>query len=225
MTFDRARFYRIARRLLIAGAACALLAGGLIAYANHAVSSAAKGRVKGSFEGVAPSRVGLVLGTSPDLSDGSANLYFEYRMDAAAKLYHKGSVERFLVSGANPSHDYDESTAMKLALIRRGVPAELIARDYAGFRTLDSIVRAKEVFGCDEVLIISQAFHVERALYLADQHGLEATGFAAKDVNFTTGLKTQLREHLARVKAVLDCQILNTQPKYLGREIYLVTAD
>lgn len=225
MTPARAKFNRIAKRLLIAGAFGVLLAAAMIFYARYAVEDAAEGRIAHETSEVDPAPVGLVLGTSPELLNGNANLYFEYRMDAAAELYRQGKVERLLVSGANPTHEYDESTAMKLALIQRGVPAEFISRDYAGFRTLDSIVRAKEVFGCKEVIIISQEFHVQRALYLAEQNDLEATGYAARDVNFTTGLKTQIREQLARVKAVLDCQVLGTEPKYLGREIYLVTAD
>lgn len=222
---DRAQIKLWTRRLLLAGVLGGALATGLIFYARYAVQGAAAERIASNVDAVQPSEVALVLGTSPELSDGRPNLYFEHRMDAAAELYHAGKVERLLVSGANPNHDYDESTAMKFALIKRGVPADNIARDYAGFRTLDSVVRAKEIFGCDEVIIVSQPFHIERALYLADHHGLQATGFAARDVPYTTGLKTQIREQLARVKAVMDVHLLNTEPKFLGKEIYLATAD
>ncbi|GHC07240.1 SanA/YdcF family protein [Cerasicoccus arenae] len=221
----RAIFNRIARRCLIAGGVGVMVAGGLIWKARATVAAAAEGRVATDIADVASAPVGLVLGTSPTLSNGRANLYFEYRMDAAAALFRAGKVERLLVSGANPTNHYDESTAMKLALIKRGVPSDYIARDYAGFRTLDSVVRAKEIFGCNDVLIISQGFHVERALYLAQENGMDATGFAARDVPFNTGIKTNLREELARVKAVLDVQVLDTRPKYLGREIYLLTAN
>ncbi|WP_309396881.1 SanA/YdcF family protein [Cerasicoccus maritimus] len=222
---DRTALKRYAKRMFIVGGLGAIAALSLIFYARHAVNQAAGGRVQTEVAQAAVSEVGLVLGANPELSDGRPNLYFEYRMDAAAALYHAGKIERLLVSGANPTPLYDESTAMKLALIKRGVPADSIARDYAGLRTLDSVVRAKEIFGCNEVMIISQAFHVERALYLAQEHDLNATGFAARDVNFAFGMKTKVREELARVKAVLDCKVLGTEPKYLGKEIYLATAD
>ncbi|WP_269540104.1 SanA/YdcF family protein [Cerasicoccus fimbriatus] len=222
---DRARIKLWTRRLLLAGVLGGALATGLIFYARYVVQGAAAERIASNVDAVQPSEVALVLGTSPELSDGRPNLYFEHRMDAAAELYHAGKVERLLVSGSNPNHFYDESTAMKLALIKRGVPKDNIARDYAGFRTLDSVVRAKEIFGCDEVIIVSQPFHIERAIYIAEHHGLEATGFAAQDVSYAVGFKTQVREQLARVKAVLDIHVLNTEPKFLGKEIYLATAD
>lgn len=222
---DRAQFKLWTRRLLLAGALGGALATGLIFYARYAVQHAAAERITSNVDAVESSEVALVLGTSPKLTNGRDNLYFEHRMDAAAALYHAGKVERLLVSGSNPHHLYDESTAMKLALIKRGVPADNIARDYAGFRTLDSVVRAKEIFGCDEVIIVSQPFHIERAIYIAEHHGLEATGFAAQDVSYAVGFKTQVREQLARVKAVLDIHVLNTEPKFLGKEIYLATAD
>lgn len=222
---NRAKFNVLARRWLTLGGRGAIVAAAVILYSRWAVEDAAQGKIATKAKDATAMPVGLVLGTAPTLSDGQANLFFEYRMDAAAALYHAGKVEHFLVSGGNPTPDYDEATAMKQALIQRGVPEHLIARDYAGYRTLDSIVRAKEIFGCQEVIIVSQQFHVERALYLAEQNDLEAVGFAAKDVSFTAGLKTQIREQLARVKAVLDVNVLGTRPKYMGREIYLATAE
>ncbi|WP_309386730.1 SanA/YdcF family protein [Cerasicoccus frondis] len=222
---ERAKLIRWARRGLIIGAFGVAVALGLIAYSRSAIKQAAEGRVASDLDAVPTSQVGLVLGTSPELSNGRPNLFFEHRMDAAAELYHAGKVEYLLVSGANPTPTYDESTAMKLALIKRGVPGERIVRDYAGFRTLDSVVRAQAIFSCKSVVIVSQQFHIERALYIAQENGFSATGYAARDVSFTTGLKTHLREELARVKAVLDLHVLNTEPKYLGKKIYLATAD
>ena len=105
---------------------------------------------------------------------------------------------------------------MKQALIAAGVPESKITCDYAGFRTLDSIARAKKVFGQKQVLIISQRFHNERALYLAKCYGLDATAYNAEDVELEHALKTYFREAFARVKAVMDMHVLHTQPKFLG---------
>jgi len=225
MTLCRTHLKRLALGLLALCAVGALSVLAVILYARFEVLGAADGRIAQSPDELERAPVALVLGTSPKTPDGQPNLFFEHRMDAAYELYQAGKVERFLVSGANPNHNYDESSAMKLALIQRGVPAEMIARDFAAFRTLDSVVRAQEIFGCDEVLIVSQEFHVQRALYLADEHGLKANGYAARDVSFTTGFRTMVREELARVKAVLDVKVLDTEPKFLGPEIKLATAD
>lgn len=163
--------------------------------------------------------VGLVLGCGPTLRDGGENWYFRNRMDCAAAVFRAGRVDHLLVSGDNSRVDYDEPTAMKEALVERGVPAERIVLDYAGFSTLDSVVRAREVFGQETLLIISQRDHVLRAVYLAEAHGIEAVGVAASEVGFRTGWKTDLREGLARVRAVLDVKLLNRRPHFLGPRI------
>ncbi|MEO0794039.1 MAG: ElyC/SanA/YdcF family protein [Verrucomicrobiota bacterium] len=203
--------------------------GGIGLVALVSVLLIARGKVQGAAEGqvfhlvekTPKSQIGVVLGTSPVLPDGRANLYFQYRMDATAALYHAGKIEWVLASGANPVSHYDESTAMRQALVERGVPEERIFRDFAGFRTLDSIVRAKEVFQIDSFLVISQDFHVRRAIYLGQAHDIDVVGFAARDVPAVVGLKTMVREELARVKAVLDVTVLRTEPKFLGPPVHL----
>jgi SanA protein len=109
--------------------------------------------------------VGLVLGTSQYLKNGYLNWYFKYRIEATVELYKKGKIDFILVSGDNSHKNYDEPTAFKNELIKRGIPADQIYLDYAGFRTLDSVVRAKEIFGQTSITIISQKFHNERAIY------------------------------------------------------------
>lgn len=163
--------------------------------------------------------VGLVLGCSPTLRDGRENWYFRNRMDRAAEVYRAGRVERLLVSGDHSRVDYDEPTAMKAALVERGVPAERIVMDQAGFSTLDSVVRAREVFGQEKLLIISQRDHVMRAVYIAEAHGMEAVGVAAAAVGFGRGWKTDLREGLARVRAVWDVTVWNRRPRMAGPSI------
>lgn len=129
--------------------------------------------------------VGLVLGTGPFTvrrSTGAVvpNIPFVYRLEAAAALWRAGKVKYLLVSG-NRTGSYDEPTLMRAGLIERGVPAEAIYRDYAGYRTNDSMLRAQSVFGLKRLVVVSQSWHVVRAIYLARSRGLEAWGFEAKD--------------------------------------------
>ncbi|MDF1852075.1 MAG: ElyC/SanA/YdcF family protein [Verrucomicrobiales bacterium] len=167
--------------------------------------------------------VAVILGCSEYLSNGRKNLYFSHRIAAALELYDNGRCRTFLVSGDNGRHSYNEPEAMKQALIRGGIPAEQIYCDFAGFRTLDSVVRAKKVFGIDRFIIVSQRFHNERAIYLAQKNGIDAFGYNAQDVHYRGGLKTRLREKLARVKTVLDVTLLDSQPKFLGTRIPIRT--
>lgn len=162
-------------------------------------------------------KIGLVLGTSKFLWGGKVNLYYKYRIDCAVALYKKNRVRIFIVSGDNGSENYNEPDLMKQDLIEAGIPEANIFCDYAGFRTLDSIIRAKEIFGANDLLIISQKFHLERALYLSKRVGVNAIGVIAKDVPKWYNKAGYYREKLARVKAVLDI-CLEKQPKFLGKQ-------
>lgn len=172
-------------------------------------------------EEVPRSKVAVLLGTSSYLTDGSKNLYFEYRMDAATELYESGRVEYILVSGDNRQKSYNEPLAMQRSLLKRGVPENKIVLDYAGFRTFDSMIRAKEVFGQSEFTVVSQRFHNERAVYIARQNDIKAHGYNALDVEVSAGLKTKLREVLARAKMILDLYVLNTEPHFLGEKVLI----
>lgn len=183
------------------------------------VERSAEGRCFDAVAEVPEAPVAVVLGTSAILADGRANLFFLPRMEAAATLFKAGRVKALIVSGDNGTQGYDEPTDMKLALIKLGVPAEKIVCDYAGFRTLDSVVRAKEVFGQQRVIFVSQRFHNARAIYLARASGIEAYGLDAKDVPVAFSVKTFLREKLACVKAVLDVNVLGKRPKFLGEKV------
>lgn len=165
--------------------------------------------------------IGVLLGTSKYLVGGQRNLYYAFRLEAAAELYASGYVNYLLVSGDNATMQYNEPNTMMKDLVAAGVPKERIVLDYAGFRTLDSMVRAKEVFGQKQVLVISQRFHVERALFLAKAHGLDAVGYCAKDVSAYYGLKTRLREFFARIKVFFDLYITRKQPKFLGEPVVI----
>lgn len=198
-----------------------LLVIGLVAITTDIlISNHAKGKTTDEVEAIAHNKVGMVLGTSKFLTNGRENLYFTYRIQAAAELYHNRKIDFILVSGDNGSKYYDEPTQFKKALIEQGIPEEVIYLDYAGFRTLDSVVRAKKVFGQSSLTIISQKFHNERAIYLAEKNGITAIGFNAQDVTVKYGFKTRIREYLARTKAIIDV-LLGVDPKFLGEEIVI----
>ena len=186
---------------------------------NELVARIAAPYLYSSLKDVPKNDVALVLGTSKRAASGAPNLFFEARMDAAAALYEAGKVEYLLVSGDNSEEAYNEPGDMRDALVARGVPRERIYLDYAGFRTLDSVVRAREVFGQNRFTVVSQAFHNERAVFIARHFGIEAVGFNAADVGGAVGAQVNAREVLARVQVVLDLYVLKTQPKFYGPHV------
>ncbi|MCF6365036.1 MAG: YdcF family protein [Bacteroidales bacterium] len=165
-------------------------------------------------------KVGLLLGTSKYIGK-SLNYYYKYRIDAAVELYKKGKIKYILVSGDNSAASYNEPQTFKDDLVKRGIPAKRIYLDYAGFRTFDSVIRSKEVFGQESITFISQQFHNERAIFIAKHNGINAVGYNAKDLHGRNGLKTRIRERFARIKAILDVFILCTKPKFLGEKIII----
>lgn len=168
-------------------------------------------------------KVGLVLGTSKRVIGGGVNMFFKYRMEAAKNLFDAGKIDYILISGDNSTMEYNETRDMKNYLVELNIPAEKIIEDYAGFRTLDSVIRANKVFGQDSITIISQEFHNERAVFIANNHDIYALGFNAQKVDKNYSLKTTVREYFARVIAVLDVYVLNTMPKFYKEkeDIYL----
>lgn len=156
-----------------------ILAVAFTVYANIKVEKAAASLIYPSVDSVPHNKVALLLGTNPLNKWGRPNSYFTNRIKTASELYHAGKVDYIIASGDNHIKEYDEPTAMRDSLMAHGVPEERIILDFAGFRTLDSVVRAKEVFGCDSLTIISQADHNARALYLAEANGIEAVAVSA----------------------------------------------
>jgi len=183
------------------------------------IAHAARNRTYSDVALIPYRRVGLVLGCPKRLPGGWSNPFFENRMTAAAELFQRGKVEYLVVSGDNHIQSYDEPLDMKNTLVELGVPKDRIYLDYAGLRTLDSVVRVKQIFLQDYVTIVSQNFHNQRAIFLAAHHGIDAIGFDAPDVAPPYGFKTLVREQFAKVKAVLDVYLLHTQPHFLGRRI------
>lgn len=168
------------------------------------------GLIYESVSELPPCDVALVLGTS-------RNPFFYSRMRSAAELYKSGKVKKLLISGDNGTDHYNEISAMRKELVRLGVSGKDIVNDHAGFRTFDSVLRAKSVFGQQSLIIVSQRFHVQRAIFIARSQGIKAVGLAAKDPSYYHSLHpVMLREYFARVKAWLDCYLLGTKPKFPG---------
>lgn len=187
----------------------------LVAFSNAVVLQASRGRIFSDPSALPHNYVGVVLGTSPFVRGGGWNPFFVNRIQAAVTLYQAGKVNLILVSGDNQYRTYNEPAQMRKLLVENGVPESRIIVDAAGYRTLDSIVRAGTVFGWHKFTVISQEFHNHRALFVADHSGLNVVAFNAEDVGGYTGLRQTLREQLARALAVLDVYLLGTEPREL----------
>ena len=146
----------------------------------------------------------LVLGTAPIGPEGGPNRYFVYRLDTAAGLWKAGKARVLLVSGNKTGESYDEPAAMRAGLIDRGVPAEAIVIDNEGHRTRASVLRARDVYGQSRILIVSQRFHVGRALYIAHRAGIEAWGVEARDVDTPYSVFTVLRRFPSALVGMIE---------------------
>lgn len=189
----------------------ALLLVALVVGCNLWIVLSTRARVHDSVAGIEAREIGVVLGTSKKTGPDTPNRHFENRMAAAADLFAAGKVERLLVSGYRDSEYYDETRDMIAKLKELGVPEASLLADDRGARTLDSMVRVKEVFGFDRVVIVSDDFHVNRALFIADRCGLDAIALRCEAVDYGDSRKVRLRECLARVKAVLDLYVLSSR--------------
>ncbi len=170
-------------------------------------------------DSIPKTKVGIVLGTSRKLANGTKNLYFTYRIAAAKKLFEAGKVNYFILSGDNRVDNYNEPKDMQQALIEEGIPDSCLVLDYAGLRTFDSMVRCKEIFGQDSIIVISQEFHNARAVFIANKIGLKAYGFNAQKVINQKSTYIKIRELFSRTKCILDLYLLGTKPKHLGKKI------
>lgn len=191
---------------------------GFILYSNIRIDRYSKGKLYDTVSDVPHYHTALVLGTSPIGRKGGPNRYFLYRIDATVKLYEAGKIDRILVSGDNHKRGYNEPEEMRKALVDQGIPEEVIFLDYAGFRTFDSVVRAKEVFGQSKFIVVSQKFHNGRAVFIARKKGIKAAGFNAADVRASYGFITHAREWGARCKVFIDL-LFGKKPHFLGEPV------
>lgn len=187
-----------------------LLAGvGTVLLCNLWIVVSTSSRVYDSAAEIESRPVGLVLGTTANIAPDTPNRHFENRIAAAAELLREGKVSRLLVSGYRDSKYYDETEDMREGLLDLGVSGDRIMADNKGARTYDSVARAESVFGFDRLVIISDDFHVARALFIADRLGIDAIALRSKPVEYESSRKVRIREYLARVKAVLDLYLWN----------------
>lgn len=211
-------FFRLVIRW---GLICAFAVLAIIGLCNLIVIQSAKGRIYDDVEKIPYNKVGLVLGTIPKLSNGNDNYYYKCRMQATADLYFAGKISYIIASGDNHIKDYNEPECMLNSLVALGVPDTVIYLDYAGFRTFDSMIRAKKVFMQDSVTVISQHWHNQRAIYVARKQGMDIIGFDAKDAIVRKAyIKNHIREMLAKVKAVVDVYF-GKQPHFLGDPVII----
>lgn len=185
---------------------------------NLWIVNSTKDRIFDSIENAPSTDIALVLGTSPKLMSGDPNPYFQERIRLAAELLKQGKVKHIIVSGDNRSKYYNEPIKMYNALLELGVDKKSIHLDYAGLRTLDSIVRCKEIFGQDNITIITQPFHSYRALFISNYHNIDAFSLSLTNIPDDFSYKVKAREYLARALAVLDLYVLHREPKYLGEK-------
>ncbi len=186
---------------------------------NNAVEEGSKGYIYTDLNKIPANKVGVLLGTSRHLTNGSQNPFFYYRIKAASALFFSGKIRYILVSGDNRYFSYNEPREMRRELMRAGIPDTSIIMDFAGFRTLDSVVRAKKVFGLKKFTIISQEFHNERAIYIARFNDIDAVAYNAVDPPDDFTLKVRVREYFARAMVVLDLYLLNKKPYFLGSQV------
>lgn len=157
----------------------------------------------------------IVLGAST-MSNGTLSVVFRDRVTTAIALYKSGKVSTILVTGDNGNEYYDEVTPAGEYMVANGVPREVIFLDYAGFDTYSSMYRARDIFNVKEAVVVTQSFHLSRAVFIARRLGIDAYGLGADHHQYR--FKNDLREVLANVKAVMDV-VIHRKPKYLGEEI------
>jgi SanA protein len=203
------------KRVLVALAVFSII---LLVGCNLWIVKSTEGRVYSDLSKLPDHRVALVLGTSHRSMDGGPNPFFQYRIKTAAELYRLGKIDHFILSGDNRTVNYNEPREMKKALIKEGVPDSAITLDYAGLRTLDSVVRSKAIFGQDKITIITQSFHSYRALFISNYYKIDAVAMVAEDPDLDRTFKVRLREYLARAVAVFDLYIFKTAPRHLGEK-------
>jgi len=159
--------------------------------------------------------IALIPGTSKYIHH-DLNPFYQHRIEMAYQAYSEKKVDKLLLSGDNAARNYNEPWTMRKDMVKRGIPEKDLTLDYAGFRTLDSVVRAKKIFALDTFTIITQRFQCERAIFIAEHKGIDVICLAVPGASGLSNVYIRFREVLARVKALLDLYILHIEPKYLG---------
>ncbi|MBL7997805.1 MAG: YdcF family protein [Candidatus Kapabacteria bacterium] len=214
----KSRSARILKYSVVTGILLILTGVITVVVCNMTVEHRAEGALYSAVRDVPYRKVAIVLGASKMLNNGWQNWYFRNRILAAEQLYKSGKCNYLILSGDNHIEGYNEPQDMRMELVQRGIPDSALYLDYAGFRTYDSMVRLKAIFGQDSCIVVSQQFHNERALYIANAVGIHAIGFNAEDISDHNGMKTKIRERFARVLVVADV-LFGRHPKYYGEPV------
>jgi len=192
----------------------------IVITSNIIVNNNAKDKLYTSTTTIPKNKVGVLLGTSKILDGGIKNSFFTYRLNATLALFNAKKIDFVVISSTYESEQNDNPKDFKDELLKKGIPENKIYLDYGGSRTLNSIFNIKEVYNQPSITIISQEFHNERAIYLAEYFGIKAIGFNAQDVTNRLGYKTQIREYFARVKIFIDI-IFKVQPKLVSKKVLI----
>lgn len=184
---------------------------------NHKIKKSTKGHIYSTLQDVPSAHTAIVLGASVK-SNGNLSVMLRDRVESALFLYNEGKVKRFLLSGDNGTKEYNEPRAMKKYLIERGVPEDHIYLDYAGFDTYDTMYRSKAVFEVESAIVVTQEFHLARALYIANKMDLGYIGYNGDKREYAHQEYNARRELLANVKAYLELSFRKA-PTYLGSKI------
>lgn len=163
-------------------------------------------------------QVAIVLGAGVRLG-GEPSATLADRLAAGVELYRAGRVRKLLLSGDHGQRSYDEVNAMRRYVLEAGIPKEDVFLDHAGFRTFDTMYRARDVFGVERCIVVTQRFHLPRSVYTARALGLDAWGYAADRRRYAYARRNAAREALARVRAWLDLHVRRTRPRFLGPAI------
>ncbi len=206
------------KRLLIIAAALAVIAAVAVFVPDIIVVSSAKDRIITADEAAELENTDCVLVLGAGVRDGSPTPMLRDRLITGISLYESGAAPKIIMSGDHGREDYDEVNVMKSYAVENGVPDSDVFMDHAGFSTYDSVYRAKAVFEADSIIIVTQKYHLYRALYIAEKLGVNAVGVAADLDDYSGQLKRDLREIAARDKDFFSC-LFKPKPKYLGEKI------
>ncbi|HAA45636.1 MAG: SanA protein [Halomonas sp. 54_146] len=204
------------KRLLMSLGALSLLATLLFIAGNFWVLATTAAYIEQQPQQCRPAKVGIVFGTSHWTRSGVRNPHFHARMYTATQLINQAQVDHLLLSGDNRTQAYNEPRAMWRELYRRGVAAEQLTMDFAGFSTYDTLARARDVFQLDRALLITQSWHLPRAVYIGRALGMDVTGCVADDQTIDVDWRLKLREWAARVATLGDLYIWGREPYFLG---------
>ena len=183
----------------------------IVALCNISVDRNAEGRTFSNINDVPTMQTALLLGTNPKTRDGKRpSSFYLARINATAELYKHGKFRQLIISG-DRREGYDEPQTMRHDLIERGVPDSIIMMDGQGYRTLLSLRNSKQYFGVHDMIIISQKWHNERSIFLADKMNIKAVGYNADDVRHPRAIWTHIRELLARVKLFIDLYVTHRE--------------